>query len=71
MTDLVAYDEFGLPSSLRQWTFEPAVDLILQEEGRLEPDGARPVVDILPSTTTSLPTNEPVIDLRAGLRRLR
>jgi hypothetical protein len=70
LTDLVAYDEFGLPSSVRQWTLEPAVDLILRDEGRLTFDGPRPAVDIYQSGTTSFPRGEPVIDLR-GLAELR
>lgn len=70
LTDLVAYDEFGLPSSTRQWTLEPAVDLILRDEGRLTFDGPRPEVDIYQSGTASFPKREPVIDLR-GLAELR
>jgi hypothetical protein len=66
----VAYDEFGLPSSTRQWTLEPAVDLILHEEGRLEKTGPRPAVEIYPSYVTTLPKGEPVIDLR-GMAKLR
>jgi hypothetical protein len=57
------------PSSVRQWTFEPAIDLILHEQGRLDRTGPRPVVEVWPSYTTTLP-NEPVIDLR-GLAQLR
>jgi hypothetical protein len=66
----VAYDEFGLPSSTRQWTLEPAVVLILHEEGRLEKTGPRPAVEIYPSYVTTLPKGEAVIDLR-GMAKLR
>jgi hypothetical protein len=71
-TRQVVYDEFGLPSSTRQWTLEPAVDLILNEEGRLAKTGPRPPVEVWPSwtTTSSIPKGEPVIDLRE-LSRLR
>jgi hypothetical protein len=62
-------DEF-VPSSAQPWTGEPAVLLILREEGRLPPEGQRPAVDILPWDTTTVPRNEPVVDLR-GLQRLR
>ncbi len=61
-------DEF-VPSSARPWTGEPALLLILREEGRLPPEGQRPTVDILPWYTTTFPRNEPVVDLR-GLQRL-
>jgi hypothetical protein len=64
------FEELGLPSSAVPWTAEPAVLLILREEGRLAPEGQRPIVDILPWYTTVLPKDEPVIDLR-GLERLR
>jgi hypothetical protein len=72
LTNLELYDEFGLPSSKAPWTLEPSVNLILREEGRLGAgtNGVYPTVDILPSYTTTLPKNEPVIDLR-GLARLR
>jgi hypothetical protein len=62
-------DEF-VPSSARPWTGEGAVPLILREEGRLPPQGQRPIVDIVPWNTTTLPENEPVVDLR-GLQGLR
>jgi hypothetical protein len=67
MTNLVVYDEFGLASSVRPWALEPAVDLILREEGRLVP---RPAIDIYTPATATFPKNEPVLDLR-GLRQLR
>src|SRR5438094_5213151 len=70
MTNEVVYDEFGLPSSVRQWTLEPALDLILRDEGRLTLKGPRPTVDIYQSGSTTFPKGEPVIDLR-GLARLR
>jgi uncharacterized membrane protein len=63
-------DELGLPSSARPWTPEPAVLLILREQGRLPPEGQRPLVELLPWYTTTVPKDEPVIDLR-GLERLR
>jgi hypothetical protein len=63
-------DELGLPSSARPWTPEPAVLLILREQGRLPPQGQRPLVELLPWYTTTFPKDEPVIDLR-GLERLR
>jgi hypothetical protein len=68
MSTFVPGDEFGLPSSAQPWTPEASVLLILREEGRLAPD-AHPAVDPLPSYTTTLPKDEPVVDVR-GLRRL-
>lgn len=70
MTQLVISDEFGVPSSAQPWTPEPFVLLILREEGRLAPDTPHPIVDVLPSDTTTFPKNEPVVDVR-GLERLR
>jgi hypothetical protein len=70
-TNEVVYDEFGLASSVRQWTLEPAVDLILHDEGRLTFDGPRPVVTIYQSGSTEFPKGEPVIDLRRSLAQLR
>jgi hypothetical protein len=67
----LVYDEFGLPSSARPWALEPAVDLILREEGRLGPHLTGPAVDVYPPWATGLPTNEPVIDLRSELQNLR
>jgi hypothetical protein len=63
-------DELGLSSAARPWVPEPAVELILREEGRLRPQSQRPVVDILPWQTTTMPTDEPVINLRV-LEQLR
>src|SRR6266545_4580341 len=63
-------DEIGVPSSARPWTPEPAVFLLLREKGRLDPAGPRPIVDWLPWDTTTLPQDEPVIDLRGELQRL-
>jgi hypothetical protein len=63
-------DELGIASSARPWTAEPAVLLILREEGRLAPEGERPVVDLLPWDATTFPENEPLVDLRV-LQRLR
>lgn len=70
MTRLVVSDEFGIASSVLPWSLEPSVLLVLREEGRLAPDGPRPVVDILPWYTTTFLKTEPVVDLR-GLQRLR
>jgi hypothetical protein len=63
-------DELGLASSARPWTPEPAVYLILREEGRLGPSTSRPVVETLPAEVTKVPNGEPVVDLRE-LQRLR
>jgi hypothetical protein len=70
MTNLVVYDEFGLATSVRPWALEPAVDLILREEGRLKRGGPQPIVDVYGPGSTSFPPGEPVLDLR-GLRQLR
>ena len=70
MTSITGYDEFGFPSTARPWVLEPSLDLILREEGRLGPVGARPVVDAFAPGTTSFPANEPVLDLQ-GLAQLR
>ena len=70
MVRFVTVDEFGIPSTSRDWTPEPALLLVLREEGRLTRDGPHPVVDLLPPWTTTFPRNEPVVDLR-GLSRLR
>jgi hypothetical protein len=69
MTKFVT-DEFGLSSSQAPWTPEPLVLLILREEGRLPPGAPHPTIDLLPPYTTTLPANEPVVDVR-GLQRLR
>jgi hypothetical protein len=66
----VNYDEFGFASSVRQWSVGPAVDLILHEQGRLDPGDPRPKVDIYQSGSTEFPPGEPVIDLR-GLASMR
>src|SRR6266480_6957411 len=63
-------DEIGIPSSARPWTLEPAVLLILREEGRLNPV-APPAVDTYSWYTTTFPKGEPVIDLRQELQSLR
>lgn len=70
MTNEVGYDEFGLPSSARPWVLEPALDLLLREEGRLGPPDLRPAVDGFSPDTMVFPANEPVLDLR-GLAKLR
>jgi hypothetical protein len=70
LSKLATVDEFGVPSSAQPWVPGPVVLLLLREQGRLAPKGHRPIVDRLPSNTTALPENEPVIDVR-GLRRLR
>ena len=67
----VVYDEFGFASSTRPWVLGPAVDLVLREQGRLTPTTPAPIVDVYSPDATVLPTNEPVIDLRAALQRLR
>jgi hypothetical protein len=69
MTSLLRHDEFGFPSTAAPWTLEPAVLLVLREEGRLT-NGWRPIVDRVPWHATTLPTNEPVVDVRS-LRKLR
>ncbi|HEU0303754.1 MAG TPA: hypothetical protein VFR32_04160 [Gaiellaceae bacterium] len=56
-------DEF-IPSSSKPWTAEPAVLLVLREQGRLPSGGSQPVVDQLPVDTTAFPTREPLIDMR-------
>jgi hypothetical protein len=70
MAKSVGLDEYGIPSTAQLWSLRASVVLILQEEGRLTPRGAQPIVDILPWETTTLPTDEPVIDVR-GIRRFR
>jgi hypothetical protein len=70
LTKLALVGEFGVPSTTQLFNLEPSLLLILREEGRLPPSGLRPTVDVYPWTTTTLPKNEPVVDLR-GLRRLR
>ena len=57
-------DELGLASAARPWTPEPAIDLILREEGRLPPRQSRPVISVIPWYTTTIPRTEPVINLR-------
>jgi hypothetical protein len=63
-------DEIGIASSARPWTLEPAVLLILREEGRLNLN-APPAVDTYLWSTTTFPKGEPLIDLREELERLR
>jgi hypothetical protein len=70
MTQFISVDEFGVPSSARPWSLEPSVLLILREQGRLTPNGPRPIVDTLPPWTRTLPQNEPVVDVR-GLASFR
>jgi hypothetical protein len=70
MAKFIFSDEFGVPSSAKPWSLAPAVLLILRQQGRLAPSAPRPVVDSLPPWTTTLPKNEPVVDVR-GLQRLR
>ena len=70
MSNLVVYDEFGLPSSDLPWTLEPALYLVLHEEGRLTLTGPHPAVDVYQSGSAVFPKGEPVIDLR-GLSKLR
>ena len=71
LTTQVVYDEFGLATSVRPWALEPSVDLILREEGRLPPHQPGPIVDVYAPETSTLPSDEPVIDLRGELQRLR
>jgi len=70
MSNLVAYDEFGLPSSDLPWTLAPSVNLMLHDEGRLQFNGPHPKLDAYQSWSTAFPKGEPVIDLR-GLLKLR
>ena len=70
LTKLALVGEFGVPTTTQLFNLEPSVLLLLHEEGRLPSDAIRPRVDIYPSTTTTLPKNEPVIDLR-GMQNLR
>jgi hypothetical protein len=70
MSPLVLGDEFGVPSSAKPWSLTPSVLLILREQGRLAPNSPYPVVDPLPSFTTTLPADEPVVDVRE-LQRFR
>jgi hypothetical protein len=68
LTNLVLDDEFGVPSSTPWYTAEPIVLLLLKEQRRLTTP--RPIIDRFPSNTTTLPKDEPVVDVR-GLRQLR
>jgi hypothetical protein len=70
LTNLVIDDEFGLPSSAQPFVGTPVVLLVLREEGRLPQNAPQPIVDNLPWDTATLPTDEPVVDLRV-IRRLR
>jgi hypothetical protein len=70
MAHLVRYDEFGLPSTAHVFVYEPAVLLLLREEGRLTP-GQHPIVDALPYPTLTFPKNEPVINVAPLLEQLR
>jgi hypothetical protein len=69
-TDLVRYDEFGLPSTAHPFAYAPIVLLLLHEEGRLTPP-PYPIVDILPYPPPTLPKNEPVINVAPMLEQLR
>jgi hypothetical protein len=66
MTDVVRYDEFGVASSAQPWTLEPAVFLLLREQGKLDLR-ARPRVEKLPWDTRDVPKEYPVVDVRALL----
>jgi hypothetical protein len=70
LTKLALVGEFGVPTTTQLFNLEPSVLLLLHEEGRLPTNGLRPTVDIYPWTATTLPKNEPVVDLR-GMQRLR
>jgi hypothetical protein len=70
LTKLALVGEFGVPTTTQLFNLEPSVLLLLHEQGRLPTNGLRPTVDILPPDTTTLPKNEPVVDLR-GMRLLR
>jgi hypothetical protein len=59
--------EFGAPSTVDFPSAEPLVVLLLREQGRLrEP---HPVVEILPSYTTSIPEDAAVVNLNGLLLR--
>ena len=62
--------EIGLPIASLRWVLQPLVRLILHERGSLPPWAPRPIVDVLPSNTTTYPVGVPVIDVR-GIRRFR
>jgi len=64
MRGVVRYDEFGVASSMQPWTLEPAVLLVLREEGRLGPPGTRPQVKLLPWDTARVTGGLPVVDVR-------
>jgi len=70
LTKLALVGEFGVPTSVQLFNLEPSVYLLLHEQGRLPTDAARPTVDLFPPETPSVPTGEPVIDLR-GMQNLR
>ena len=70
MAPLVRYDEFGLPSTAHVFVYEPAVLLVLREEGRLTP-GQYPIIDALPYPTLTFPKDEPVVNVATTLEQLR
>jgi hypothetical protein len=70
MTKLTIGDEFGIPTTCQTTVLRPLVLLLLREEGRLPQNAPLPTVDLLPYTTTTFPSGEPVVDVR-GLQRLR
>lgn len=70
LTDVVVYDEFGLPFSARPWAPEPMVRLILREQGRLTETYPGPQVDNYRPASTRFPAGQPLLDLR-GMRDLR
>ncbi len=69
LTETVAYDEFGLPSSARPWASEPSVDLILREQGRLP--RRHPTFLVYPPDASVFPPRLPVVDIRQSMRQLR
>jgi hypothetical protein len=65
---LVRYDEFGLPSTYQVWVPDPAVFLILREEGR---QTERPVEEDLPWTARALPGDVPRGEVFVDMRNLQ
>jgi hypothetical protein len=71
MEELTVGDEFGIPSTSQRFVAQPAVLLLLREQGRLSPGSPPPVVDTFLWYTIDFPKGEPLIDVRRELRRLR
>jgi hypothetical protein len=70
LTKLALAGEFGVPTTVQIYNLEPSVLLLLREKGQLSTNRPRPKVDLYPWTATTLPKDEPVLDLRS-MRRLR